>query len=113
MITIKYSYDCNCGRKENEKTEKNYCIVCFCRNLEGELIEEDLIDGKIVIDEYLHGIEITLREAEDMMRALYPNFNDHRNAERFIVSCLKANEALRQIQRGNMETVTKYWREEE
>jgi len=36
-----------------------------------------------------------------------------RNAERFIVSCLKANEALRQIQRGNMKTVTRYWRDEE
>tara|TARA_R110000751_G_scaffold246296_1_gene346276 strand:- start:105 stop:317 length:213 start_codon:yes stop_codon:yes gene_type:complete len=62
---------------------------------------------------YLRKIEHTLREAEYMMRNLHPNFNDHRNAERFIVSCLKANEALRQIQRGNMETVTKYWREGE
>lgn len=64
-------------------------------------------------DEYLRKIEHTLREAEDMMRHLYPNFNSERNAERFIVSCLKANEALRQIQRGNMKTVHKYWRDEE
>ena len=61
-------------------------------------------------EEYLHKIEITLREAESMMRNLYPNFNDWKNAERFIISCLKANEALRQIQDGNMETVKKYWR---
>ena len=71
------------------------------------------MDSDKIIDEYLYDVEIKLREAEDLMRALYPNFNDHRNAERFIVSCLKANEALRQIQRGNMETVTKYWREGE
>ena len=63
-------------------------------------------------EEYLHKIEITLREAESMMRNLYPNFNDFRNAERFIVSCLKANEALRQIQDGNMETVHSYWGED-
>jgi hypothetical protein len=31
-----YSYDCSCGRKENKKTKKNYCIVCFCRSLEDE-----------------------------------------------------------------------------
>ena len=38
----KYSYDCNCGRKKTEKTEKNYCILCFCRNLEGgDLIDEN------------------------------------------------------------------------
>ena len=64
-------------------------------------------------DEYLRKIEHTLRDAQNMMEVLYPNFNTERNAERFIVSCLKANEALRQIQRGNMETVHRYWREEE
>ncbi len=64
-------------------------------------------------EEELKRIEHTLRDAEYMMRVLYPNFNSHRNAERFIHSCLKANEALRQIQRGNMKTVTKYWRDEE
>ena len=64
-------------------------------------------------EEELERIEHTLRNAEYMMRDLYPNFNSHRNAERFIVSCLKANEALRQIQRGNMKTVTRYWRDEE
>jgi hypothetical protein len=62
--------------------------------------------------QYLREIELKLRYAEDMMRILYPNFNSERNAERFIISCLKANEALRQIQRGNMETVRKYWGEE-
>jgi len=62
-------------------------------------------------EEYLKQIEHTLREAESMMRALYPDFNDVPNAERFIISCLKANEALRQIQDGNLETVFKYWRE--
>ena len=61
-------------------------------------------------EEYLRKIEHTLRDAEYMMRELYPNFNSERNAERFITSCLKANEALRQIQMGNMETVHKYWR---
>ena len=60
---------------------------------------------------FLRDIEHTLREAETMMRHLYPNFNDVPNAERFIISCLKANEALRQIQIGNEETVTKYWRD--
>ena len=64
-------------------------------------------------EEYLRKIEHTLRDAEYMMRELYPNFNSERNAERFITSCLKANEALRQIQMGNMETVRKYWREGE
>ena len=48
-----------------------------------------------------------------MMRDLYPDFNSERNAERFIISCLKANEALKQIQDGNMETVHKYWRKDE
>jgi len=46
-------------------------------------------------EEELKRIEHTLRNAEYMMRDLYPNFNSHRNAERFIISCLKANEALR------------------
>jgi hypothetical protein len=58
-------------------------------------------------------IEHKLRDCENMMRALYPDFNNARNAERFIISCLKANEALRQIQRGNIKTVDKYWRDEE
>jgi|TARA_R110000823_G_C15624943_1_gene468007 hypothetical protein len=61
----------------------------------------------------LKRIEHTLRNAEYMMRELYPDFNSERNAERFIVSCLKANEALKQIQCGNMETVHKYWRKDE
>lgn len=61
---------------------------------------------------YLHTIETTLRDAESMMRSLHPDFNSVPNAERFIISCLKANEALRQMQRGNMETVEKYWRGE-
>ena len=64
-------------------------------------------------EEYLRKIEHTLRDAEYMMRELYPDFNSERNAERFIISCLKANEALRQIQDGNMETVHKYWRKDE
>ena len=64
-------------------------------------------------EEYLRKIEHTLRDAEYMMRDLYPDFNSKRNAERFIVSCLKANEALRQIQDNNMETVHKYWRKDE
>ena len=64
-------------------------------------------------EEYLRKIEHTLRDAEYMMRDLYPDFNSERNAERFIISCLKANEALRQIQDGNMETVKKYWGRDE
>lgn len=62
---------------------------------------------------YLLQIEKTLREAHWMMRDLYPNFNDVPNAERFIISCLKANEALRQIQNKNLETVHKYWGDDE
>jgi len=58
-------------------------------------------------------VEHRLREAESMIRELHPNFNGIPNAERFIISCLKANEALRQLQRGNTETVYKYWREKE
>ena len=64
-------------------------------------------------EDILRKIEHTLRDAEYLMRDLYPNFNSERNAERFIISCLKANEALRQIQDGNMETVHKYWRKDE
>ena len=60
----------------------------------------------------MHMIEMTLRQAQLMMESLHPNFNSVPNAERFVVSCLKANEALRQMQRGNQETVEKYWREE-
>lgn len=63
-------------------------------------------------DAHLLEIEHKLRDCYNMMKALYPNFNDNRNAERFIISCLKANEALRQIQRGNYTTVDKYWRDE-
>jgi hypothetical protein len=70
------------------------------------------IKMKMTRKEYLRKIEHTLRDAEYMMRDLYPNFNSERNAERFIVSCLKANEALRQIQDGNMKTVRRYWGEE-
>ena len=62
---------------------------------------------------YLKSIERMLREVERKMRALYPNFNDVPNAERFVISCSKANEALRQIQNGNTETVHKYWRDGE
>ena len=57
----------------------------------------------------MHMIEMTLRQAQLMMESLHPNFNSVPNAERFVVSCLKANEALRQMQRGNIETVEKYW----
>ena len=58
-------------------------------------------------------IEITLWQAQLRMEALHPNFNGVPNAERFVVSCLKANEALRQMQRGNNETVEQYWRDGE
>ena len=63
-------------------------------------------------DEWMKEIEHKLREVEGMMRSLYPNFNRTPNAERFVHSCLKANEALRQLQRGNTKTVTKYWGDE-
>ena len=56
-----------------------------------------------------HAIEIKLRQAQLMMESLFPDFNSVPNAERFIISCLKANESLRQMQRGNQETVDKYW----
>jgi len=64
-------------------------------------------------EQYMREIEYALRDVESMMRALHPNFNSIPNAERFILSCLKANEALRQMQRGNNKTVHKYWRQEE
>jgi len=64
-------------------------------------------------EQYMREIEYALRDVESMMRALHPNFNSVPNAERFILSCLKANEALRQMQRGNNKTVHKYWRQEE
>ena len=57
----------------------------------------------------LRAVEHRLRESEQMLRELFPNFNSIPNVERFIISTLKANEALRQIQRGNFETVEKYW----
>jgi len=60
----------------------------------------------------LHLIEVTLRQAHLMMESLHRDFNSVPNAERFINSCLKANEALRQMQRGNNETVEKYWGDE-
>ena len=69
--------------------------------------------GRRMSEEYMKEIEWALRDVESMMRALHPNFNSIPNAERFILSCLKANEALRQMQRGNNETVHKYWRKEE
>jgi hypothetical protein len=63
--------------------------------------------------EKMHLIEITLRQAQLRMESLHQDFNSVPNAERFVVSCLKANEALRQMQRGNNETVEQYWRDEE
>lgn len=57
----------------------------------------------------LRQLEHMMRACDDYVRMLWPDFNSHRNAERIIVCLLKANEALRQIQRGNMETVQKYW----
>jgi hypothetical protein len=63
--------------------------------------------------EKMHLIEITLRQAQLRMESLIPDFNSVPNAERFVVSCLKANEALRQMQRGNNETVEQYWRDGE
>tara|TARA_R110000824_G_scaffold278174_1_gene466329 strand:+ start:286 stop:489 length:204 start_codon:yes stop_codon:yes gene_type:complete len=58
-------------------------------------------------------IEHNVRAAESIMKVCFPNFNNVPNAERFVISILKANEALRQIQRGNTETVHKYWSDEE
>lgn len=62
--------------------------------------------------EQLKKLEHMMRDCDTYTRSLWPNFNSHRNAERIITSLLKANEALRQIQRGNMNTVEKYWRDE-
>ena len=61
------------------------------------------------IAEHYREIEYMLRDVETYMRQLHRNFNDIPNAERFILSCLKANEALRQMQDNNYETVHKYW----
>ena len=58
-------------------------------------------------------IEHNLRAAESIMKVCFPRFNSVPNAERFVICCLKANEALRQIQRGNTETVDKYWSDKE
>ena len=72
--------------------------------------KECLKDLKIsTLEDKLHLIEVTLRQAQMMMESIHPDFNSVPNAERFVVSCLKANEALRQMQRGNQETVDKYW----
>jgi|TARA_R110002012_G_scaffold191674_1_gene359422 hypothetical protein len=65
------------------------------------------------LEEAYREVEWMLRDAENLMRTIHSNFNSIKNAERFIISCLKANEALRQMQRGNYDTVEKYWREEE
>ena len=61
----------------------------------------------------LRQLEHMMRECDYYVRNLWPDFNSHRNAERIIVCLVKANEALRQIQRGNMETVDYYWGKEE
>ena len=61
----------------------------------------------------LRTLEHMMRDCDEYVRRLWPDFNSHKNAERIIVCLLKANEALRQIQRGNMETVHKYWRDGE
>lgn len=52
---------------------------------------------------FLRKIEHTLREAERMMRFLYPDFNEqamdgNQYPEKFIIYCLKANEELKQLQ---------------
>lgn len=64
------------------------------------------------LKDYYKEIEQQLRYVEALMRNIHPNFNSVRNAERFVHCCLKANEALRQMQRGNYETVTRYWGDE-
>ena len=53
-------------------------------------------------------LEYMMRDCDTYVRSLWPDFNSHPNAERIICCLLKANEALRQIQRGNMETIYKY-----
>jgi hypothetical protein len=75
-------------------------------------IEYDLMT-KEQQDKAYRAVEHRLREAEQIMRELHPDFNSIRNVERFIISCLKANEALRQLQRGNSDTVYTYWGEDE
>jgi len=63
-------------------------------------------------DEALRMIERRIRTVDQLVRNQWPDFNSHRNAER-IINCLnRANEALRQIQRGNMKTVHRYWGDE-
>jgi len=52
-------------------------------------------------DKFLREIEYTLREAQNMMRALYPNFNDVPNAELFMKYTWEANKALAKIQDGD------------
>ena len=64
-------------------------------------------------DQYYKELERMMRDCDYYARQLWPNFNSIPNAERIIHCLLKANEALRQIQRDNHETVTKYWGDEE
>jgi hypothetical protein len=69
--------------------------------------------SETTLKEAYREVERMLRNAENYMRNIHPHFNSIPNAERFIVSCCKANEALRQMQRGNYDTVEKYWRQGE
>jgi len=68
--------------------------------------------GEMSDEDRLRVIEHTIQGIDTMVRQLWPDFNSHRNAERIINSLNRANEALRQIQRGNMETVSRYWGDE-
>jgi len=85
--------------------EKGLCH--WCQPEQWESKTHEMYGPKSV--EYYKKIEHALRDVENMMRAIHPSFNSIPNAERFIHSCLRANEALRQLQRGNSETVYKYW----
>ena len=66
--------------------------------------------NNVDLENHYRTVEHMLRDVETYMRNIHPNFNSIPNAERFVISCVKANEALRQMQRGNYETVHKYWR---
>jgi len=63
-------------------------------------------------EDALRMIEHRIQTIDSLVRNMWPDFNSFRNAERIIQCLNRANEALRQIQRGNMNTVHRYWGDE-
>ena len=53
------------------------------------------------IEEKLRKIEYVLRDAQNLMAQLYPNFNSVPNADRFMQLTWSANKALARLQDGD------------